>query len=168
MLVFFEGICVGDPLKVIVRKEFFIDLRLPYSAVRGEQIEIKAILHNYSPDLIDVSLCHWEPFCCRGFQQSLNQQKISVHKYCSFGGINYSSTLFKVRVTLIEEPNVCSSASKRGMFRQDVKVGPQSTRAVPFILIPMREGEVRVEVKAAVKDSSLNDGILKMLLVVVR
>lgn len=62
MLVFLEGICVADPLEVIVRKEFFIDLRLPYSAVRGEQIEIKAILHNYSPDLISVSLCHREPF----------------------------------------------------------------------------------------------------------
>lgn len=62
MLVFFEGICVGDPLEVIVRKEFFIDLRLPYSAVRGEQIEIKAILHNYSPDRITVSLCHWKSF----------------------------------------------------------------------------------------------------------
>lgn len=62
MLVFLEGICVGDPLEVIVRKEFFIDLRLPYSAVRGEQIEIKAILHNYSPDLITVSRRRWKTF----------------------------------------------------------------------------------------------------------
>lgn len=67
MLVFFEGICVGDSLEVIVRKEFFIDLRLPYSAVRGEQIEIKAILHNYSPDLITVSWCHWDQFCSKHF-----------------------------------------------------------------------------------------------------
>ncbi|XP_035515480.1 complement C3-like [Morone saxatilis] len=37
-----HGICVGNPLEVIVRKDFFIDLRLPYSAVRGEQIEIKS------------------------------------------------------------------------------------------------------------------------------
>lgn len=51
------GICVSAPLEVIVRKDFFIDLQLPYSAVRGEQLEIKAILHNYSPDLITVSLC---------------------------------------------------------------------------------------------------------------
>ncbi|CAG06096.1 unnamed protein product, partial [Tetraodon nigroviridis] len=119
-----HGICVGESLKVIVRKEFFIDLRLPYSAVRGEQIEIKAILHNYSPDLITV------------------------------------------RVNLMEEAHVCSSASKRGTFRQEVKVGPQATRSVPFIIIPMKEGEFRVEVKAAVKDSSLNDGIVKMLRVV--
>uniref|UniRef100_A0A667Z722 Complement C3-like n=1 Tax=Myripristis murdjan TaxID=586833 RepID=A0A667Z722_9TELE len=119
-----NGICVADPLEVIVRKQFFIDLRLPYSAVRGEQLEVKAILHNYSPDL--------------------------------------------VRVDLIEEEHVCSSASKRGKFRQEVKVGPDSTRAVPFIIIPMKEGRFRIEVKAAVKDSSLNDGIMKMLLVVVR
>lgn len=71
-------------------------------------------------------------------------------------------------MNLIEEQHVCSSASKRGTFKQDVKVGPQSTRSVPFILIPMKEGEFRVEVKAAVKDSSLNDGIVKMLRVVVR
>uniref|UniRef100_A0A3B3VLY9 Complement C3-like n=1 Tax=Poecilia latipinna TaxID=48699 RepID=A0A3B3VLY9_9TELE len=118
------GLCVGEPLEVIVRKEFFIDLQLPYSAVRGEQLEIKAILHNYSPDPITV------------------------------------------RVELIEEENVCSVASKRGKYRQEVRVGPQTTRSVPFIIIPMKEGKRSIEVKAAVKDSSLNDGVVKMLRVV--
>uniref|UniRef100_A0A671Y4I4 NTR domain-containing protein n=1 Tax=Sparus aurata TaxID=8175 RepID=A0A671Y4I4_SPAAU len=121
-----HSICVAEPLEVIVRKEFFIDLKLPYPAVRGEQLEIKAILHNYSPDPITV------------------------------------------RVDLIEEVDVCSSASKRGKYRQEVKVGPQTTRSVPFIIIPMKEGQYRVEVKAAVKDSSLYDGIMKTLRVVVR
>uniref|UniRef100_A0A672IQ88 Complement component c3a, duplicate 5 n=1 Tax=Salarias fasciatus TaxID=181472 RepID=A0A672IQ88_SALFA len=121
-----HGICVGEPLEVIVWKEFFIDLRLPYSAVRGEQLEIKAILHNYSPD------------------------KISV------------------RVDLTEAQHVCSAASKRGRYRQEVNVGPQTTRSVPFVIIPMKEGEVQIEVKAAVRDSSLSDGIMKMLRVVVR
>ncbi|XP_035763650.1 complement C3-like, partial [Neolamprologus brichardi] len=119
-----HGICVGDPFEVIVKKDFFIDLRLPYSAVRGEQIEIKAILHNYSPDLITV------------------------------------------RIELTEEEHVCSSASKRGKYRQEVTVGPETTRSVPFVIIPMKEGERRIEVKAAVKDSYLNDGIMKMLRVV--
>nr|XP_046263075.1 complement C3-like [Scatophagus argus] len=116
-----HGICVADPLEVIVRKEFFIDLRLPYSAVHGEQLEIKAILHNYSPDPITV------------------------------------------RVDLLEEEHVCSAASRRGKYRQEVKVGPQTTRSVPFIIIPMKEGHFRVEVKAAVKDSLLSDGVMKML-----
>ncbi|XP_028450259.1 complement C3 [Perca flavescens] len=119
-----HGICVGEPLEVIVRKEFFIDLRLPYSAVRGEQLEIKAILHNHSPDPATV------------------------------------------RVDLTDEEHVCSSASKRGRYRQEVKMGAQTTRAVPFIIIPMKEGKYSIEVKAAVKDSSLNDGIMKKLLVV--
>lgn len=44
------GICVAEPLEVIVRKEFFIDLKLPNFAVRGEQLEIKVVVYNYSPD----------------------------------------------------------------------------------------------------------------------
>lgn len=85
-------------------------------------------------------------------------------------GINYTLKMLflKVRVNLMEETHVCSSASKRGTFRQEVRVGPHATRSVPFIIIPMKEGEFRVEVKAAVKDSSLNDGIVKTLRVVVR
>uniref|UniRef100_A0A8D0A9C0 Complement C3-like n=1 Tax=Sander lucioperca TaxID=283035 RepID=A0A8D0A9C0_SANLU len=120
-----HGICVGEPLEVIVRKAFFIDLRLPYSAVRGEQLEIKAILHNYSPDPATV------------------------------------------RVDLSEEEHVCSSASKRRRYRQEVNMGAKTTRAVPFIIIPMKEGTFNIEIKAAVKDSSLSDGIKKKLLVVV-
>ncbi|XP_076583459.1 complement C3-like [Chaetodon auriga] len=119
-----HGICVAEPLEVIVRKEFFIDLRLPYSAVRGEQIEVKAVLYNYSPDPATVL------------------------------------------VDLIEEAHVCSAASKRGKYRQQVKIGRQTTRSVPFVVIPTREGLYRIEVKAAVKDSFLSDGIMKMLRVV--
>lgn len=69
---------------------------------------------------------------------------------------------------LIEEESVCSVASKRGKYRQEVRVGAQTTRSVPFVIIPMKEGKRSIEVKAAVKDSSLNDGVLKILRVVVR
>ncbi|KAM8771716.1 complement C3-like isoform 2-T3 [Acanthopagrus schlegelii] len=120
-----HGICVGEPFEVIVRKDFFVDLRLPYSAVRGEQIEVRAILHNYSPDPATV------------------------------------------RVDLIETPHVCSSASRRGRYRQEVKLGPQTTRSVPFVIIPMKDEEdYPIEVKAAVKDSSLYDGVMRKLRVV--
>ncbi|XP_076003914.1 complement C3-like [Genypterus blacodes] len=119
-----RGICVAEPLEVIVRKDFFIDLRLPYSAVRGEQLEVKAILHNYNNDPITA------------------------------------------RVDLIEKPHVCSAASKRGRYRQEVRIGPMTTRSVSFVIIPMKDGQYEVEVKAAVKDSSMHDGIMKMLLVV--
>lgn len=35
---------------MIVRKDFFLDLKLPSFAVRGEQLEIKVVVYNYSPD----------------------------------------------------------------------------------------------------------------------
>ncbi|XP_073698376.1 complement C3 [Garra rufa] len=41
-----HGICVADVHEMTVVKNFFIDLKLPYSAVRNEQIEIKAVIHN--------------------------------------------------------------------------------------------------------------------------
>ncbi|XP_073327860.1 complement C3-like isoform X1 [Pagrus major] len=119
-----HGICVAEPLEVIVRKEFFIDLRLPYSAVRGEQIEVKTVLHNISPNPATVL------------------------------------------VELTETADVCSAASKRGKYVQKVKVGSQTTRTVPFVIIPTREGEYQIEVKAAVQDSYLSDGVMKMLRVV--
>ncbi|KAG7486477.1 complement C3-like [Solea senegalensis] len=71
-----------------------------------------------------------------------------------------------VRVDLTETEDVCSVASKRRRFRQDVNVGPLTTRSVPFIIIPMKYGQFNIEVKAAVKDPSLNDGVMKMLRVV--
>ncbi|XP_028279900.1 complement C3-like isoform X2 [Parambassis ranga] len=119
-----RGICVGEPMSVIVKKEFFIDLRLPYSAVRDEQLEIKAILHNYSPESVTV------------------------------------------RVELIEEEHVCSAASRRGKYRQEVTIRAETSRSVPFVIIPMKDGERTIEVKAAVKGSSISDGIIKKLLVV--
>ncbi|XP_041838069.1 complement C3-like [Melanotaenia boesemani] len=119
-----QGICVADPLEVIVRKDFFVELKLPSSTVRGEQVEIKAVLHNYSPDPATV------------------------------------------RVDLIEEANVCSLASKRGKYRQEVKVGSRTTRSVPFVIIPSKEGQFHIEVKAAVLNSALSDGIMKILNVV--
>uniref|UniRef100_A0A8C5BU05 Anaphylatoxin-like domain-containing protein n=1 Tax=Gadus morhua TaxID=8049 RepID=A0A8C5BU05_GADMO len=120
-----KGICIDDTLKIgpIVRKDFFIDLRLPYSAVRGEQIEIKAILHNYLHEEITV------------------------------------------QIHLIETENVCSSASNKGKYTQTVKVASESTRSVPFVIIPMQHGTIPIEIKASTMDR--NYGIRKVFKVVV-
>lgn len=69
---------------------------------------------------------------------------------------------------LFEEENVCSVAFSLGKYGQEVNIRAQATRSVPFIVIPLKVGEYRIEVKAAVKDSSMSDGIRKTLLVVVR
>ncbi|KAL2086305.1 hypothetical protein ACEWY4_017364 [Coilia grayii] len=119
-----HGICVADPYEMVVKKDFFIDLKLPYSAVRNEQIEIKAILYNY----INMKM--------------------------------------KVRVELLETPNVCSVATKKTKYRTTVEMDPMTSRAVPFVIIPMELGKHTIEVKAAVYDEVITDGVKKNLLVV--
>lgn len=73
-----------------------------------------------------------------------------------------------MRVDLFDGPNVCSMAFSREKYRQEVDLRPMTTRSVPFIIFPLREGRHSIEVKAAVKDSLFNDGVRKTLLVVVR
>ncbi|TWW59602.1 Complement C3 [Takifugu flavidus] len=118
------GICIAEPLEVIVRKDFFLDVKLPYFAVRGEQLQIKVLIYNYSPNPATVV------------------------------------------VDLFEQQDLCSAAFKRGKHRQAVHVGRKTSLSVPFIVIPMKEGQYPIEVKAAVKDSMLSDGIKKTLRVV--
>ncbi len=40
---------MAEPEEIVIYKSLFIDLKMPHSAVRGEQLEIKAIIHNYTP-----------------------------------------------------------------------------------------------------------------------
>uniref|UniRef100_A0AAR2KJV3 Uncharacterized protein n=1 Tax=Pygocentrus nattereri TaxID=42514 RepID=A0AAR2KJV3_PYGNA len=120
-----RGICVADPYEMVVKKDFFLDLKLPYSAVRNEQLEIKAVLHNFS---------------------NKNQ---------------------KVRVDFIGTAQVCSAASKKGRYRTIVNVDAQSSRSVSYIIVPMELGNHLIEVKAAVYESTLTDGVRKTLKVVV-
>ncbi|XP_029003662.1 complement C3-like isoform X2 [Betta splendens] len=119
-----HGICVADSLEVTVEKKFFIDLRLPYSAVRGEQLEVKAVLHNYNDDSVTVQL------------------------------------------DLIENTDLCSAASKKGKYRQEVTIGAQTTKSIPYVIIPLKFGKFNIEVKAVVKGFFAGDGIIKSLLVV--
>ncbi|XP_028821309.1 complement C3-like [Denticeps clupeoides] len=119
-----SGICVADPLDIVVMKYFFVDLKLPYSAVRNEQIEVKALLHNYNDFAI------------------------------------------KVGVELAESDNVCSLATRRGRYRVTVDMDAMSSRAVPFVIVPLALGRLSVEVKAAVRRSSQTDGVKKTLRVV--
>uniref|UniRef100_A0A8C3HDA9 Complement C5 n=1 Tax=Chrysemys picta bellii TaxID=8478 RepID=A0A8C3HDA9_CHRPI len=42
-----KGICVADALQVQVLKDVFLSMHIPYSVVRGEQIELKGSVYNY-------------------------------------------------------------------------------------------------------------------------
>lgn len=120
-----KGICVADPYEITVVQDFFIDLRLPYSVVRNEQVEIRAVLYNYRED------------------QSL-----------------------KVRVELLHNPAFCSLATAKKRHYQTVTIPPKSSLPVPYVIVPLKIGLQEVEVKAAVYNHFISDGVKKTLRVV--
>ncbi|KAM4858559.1 complement C3-like [Urocitellus parryii] len=120
-----KGICVADPYEVTVMQDFFIDLRLPYSVVRNEQVEIRAVLFNY-------------------------REKESL----------------KVRVELIHNPAFCSLATAKKRYYQTVTIPPKSSVPVPYVIVPLTIGLQEVEVKAAVYNHFISDGVKKTLKVV--
>ncbi|XP_075179021.1 complement C5-like [Anomaloglossus baeobatrachus] len=42
-----KGLCVADPAQITVSKDLFINVQLPYSVIRGEQVEIQVTVYNY-------------------------------------------------------------------------------------------------------------------------
>ncbi|XP_075715293.1 A.superbus venom factor 1-like [Rhinoderma darwinii] len=119
-----SGICVAKPYEMLVKKSFFIDVRLPYSVVRNEQLEIRAILYSYVSKEIEV------------------------------------------RVDLIYNEKICSSATPEASFRQVVRLAPMASLVLPFVIVPLEIGDIQIEVKASVKDYYLTDGVVKQLKVV--
>ncbi|XP_073418557.1 A.superbus venom factor 1-like isoform X2 [Dendrobates tinctorius] len=60
-----KGICVAKPYEIQVKPKLFIDLKVPYSMVRNEQVEIRAVIYNYGQDKVKVrvDLMHNPEFC---------------------------------------------------------------------------------------------------------
>lgn len=120
-----KGICVADPYEIAVMQDFFIDLRLPYSVVRNEQVEIRAVLFNYR-----------------------------------------ERETLKVRVELLHNPAFCSLATAKKRYYQTIEIPPKSSVPVPYVIVPLKIGLQEVEVKAAVYNHFISDGVKKTLKVV--
>uniref|UniRef100_A0A8C5WXU3 Anaphylatoxin-like domain-containing protein n=1 Tax=Laticauda laticaudata TaxID=8630 RepID=A0A8C5WXU3_LATLA len=120
-----KGICVAEPYEITVMKDFFIDLRVPYSVVKNEQVEIRAVLYNYAEDDIFV------------------------------------------RVELLYNPAFCSASTEGQRYRQQFPIRALSSRAVPFVIVPLQQGLHDIEVKASVRGVLASDGVRKKLKVVV-
>jgi len=54
LLFLWSGICVSDE-KVQVSQDFSVDIPLPYSMVRGEQIELRGSVYNQRSSKTQVS-----------------------------------------------------------------------------------------------------------------
>ncbi|KAK5620662.1 hypothetical protein CRENBAI_020815 [Crenichthys baileyi] len=70
------GFCVAEPYNFKTWKHFFVDLKLPYSVARNEQVEIKAVVHNYGYDEMHVRvvLMKTEGMCSVAFKERHTQE----------------------------------------------------------------------------------------------
>ncbi|XP_056425720.1 complement C3-like [Hyla sarda] len=60
-----KGICVAEPYEYRVRQDFFVDLKLPYSVPRNEEVEIQGVVYNYQdvPVKVKLFLIYNKDFC---------------------------------------------------------------------------------------------------------
>ncbi|CAM5169658.1 unnamed protein product [Eretmochelys imbricata] len=75
-----KGLCVADPYEIKVMKGFFIDLQLPYSVVRNEDVEIRAIIYNYWDQNIKVrlELLYNSVFCSTSTSKAKYRQILDI------------------------------------------------------------------------------------------
>lgn len=156
---------MADPYEVLVKKEFFVDLKLPYSAAVNEQIEIKAIIYNLENTRLKKVLI----FLKTSFKY-LFSFRILHSADTHQSSITIPFEIFNVTqvfVELKENEEICSMASFREKYRTTVSIDSKSSRAVPFVIIPIKAGQFEVEVKVISLDPLRTDGVRKKLKVVV-
>ncbi|XP_073478930.1 complement C3-like [Aquarana catesbeiana] len=147
-----SGICVAKPFEMLVKKSFFIDLRLPYSVVRNEQVEIRAILYSYIDKEIEavVDLIYNEKMCSAATREGNFRQFVKIEP---------SGTLilpFVIVPLVTEDINIEIKASVKDYFYTDgvikqLKVVPEGVKVLKsiqsVILDPQRsEGTPGVQV----------------------
>ncbi|XP_073494742.1 A.superbus venom factor 1-like isoform X2 [Phyllobates terribilis] len=75
-----KGICVSEPYELTTYKEFFIDLRMPYSVIKNEQVQIRAVIHNYHSDqaTVRVKFLYNENLCSLATKSKGYQETVKV------------------------------------------------------------------------------------------
>ncbi|XP_078242739.1 A.superbus venom factor 1 isoform X2 [Pogona vitticeps] len=158
-----KGICVADPYEIKVMKKFFIDLRVPYSVVRNEQVEIQAVLYNYgNQDIrVRVELMHNPAFCSASTAKQRYRQEIQMTQQSSWAmpivivplevGIHYIEVKASVWGTMV------SDGVKKKL--KAVPEGLQRKLVTVIELDPATQGKGGVQ-KVEVKAKDLDDIVL--------
>ncbi|NXJ46038.1 CO5 protein, partial [Spizaetus tyrannus] len=96
-----KGICVATPLEVQVVKDIFLSIYVPYSVVRGEQIELKGSVYNYRDAAIKfcVKIAAGNGICSFGDSATTG----SRIRNCNFKNLDgASSSLVTFRILPLE------------------------------------------------------------------
>uniref|UniRef100_A0A8C8RDB6 Complement C5 n=1 Tax=Pelusios castaneus TaxID=367368 RepID=A0A8C8RDB6_9SAUR len=87
-----KGICVADALQVQVIKNVFLSVHIPYSVVRGEQIELKGSVYNYRLSGTRVIFVFSEFYT----SAESAQRAMLRCKYQNLGGYSVASVSFRI------------------------------------------------------------------------
>ncbi|XP_026716227.1 complement C5 isoform X2 [Athene cunicularia] len=92
-----KGICVAAPLEVQVVKDIFLSVHVPYSVVRGEQIELKGSVYNYRASAIKfcVKISAGDGICSFGDSASTGARTRTCN-FKNLDGDSLSPVTFKI------------------------------------------------------------------------
>ncbi|RLV93890.1 hypothetical protein DV515_00013339 [Chloebia gouldiae] len=117
-----KGICVAAPVEIQVVKDIFLSIYVPYSVVRGEQIELKGTVYNHKASAIK--------FCV---------QIAAGNGVCTFG----DSASARSRMQSCKLKNLDAGSSSAVTFRiLPLELG---LHTVNFTLLTLRNSEIVVK-----------------------
>ncbi|XP_073698367.1 complement C3-like [Garra rufa] len=133
------GICVAEPEELVVYKSFFIDLKMPYSAVRGEQLEIKAIIHIYTPrkQKVRVEFMETEDVCSFASKKGKHRTTVNVDRDSSIA-VSYVIIPMTLGNHMIEVKASAYDSVQTDGVRKTLKVVSEG------VLIPLRREKVEL------------------------
>uniref|UniRef100_A0AAY5F0M5 Complement C3a, tandem duplicate 4 n=1 Tax=Electrophorus electricus TaxID=8005 RepID=A0AAY5F0M5_ELEEL len=142
------GICVADPYEISVTKKFFIDLKLPYSAVVNEQIEIKAVLHNLSENQLKkvyVELKETATICSMASHKQKYRESVKMDRKSS-RAVSFVIIPLVVGEFDIEVKALTSTGLSDGILKK-LKVVVAGNQHVLFSNVSLSGGVQRSEIK---------------------
>uniref|UniRef100_A0A8C2Y9R9 Complement C5 n=1 Tax=Coturnix japonica TaxID=93934 RepID=A0A8C2Y9R9_COTJA len=105
-----KGICVAAPLEVQVVKDIFLSIYVPYSVVRGEQIELKGSVYNHRASAIKPE----------GIKKELNAG-FTLDPQGVYGSIKRRQEFrYKVPLNLVPKTKIDRSVSVKGHLMGEV------------------------------------------------
>ncbi|XP_067258586.1 complement C3-like isoform X2 [Chanodichthys erythropterus] len=156
------GICLAEPEEIVVSKSFFIDLKMPYSALRGEQLEIKAIIHNFTPrkQKVRVEFMEAPDVCSPANKKGKYRTTVNVDQGSSIA-VSYVIIPMTLGDHMIEVKALAYDSVHTDGVRKSLKVAsegvlvPLHTKNVE--LNPVKNGEKPIVIKAEIPPDRVPD-----------
>ncbi|XP_072320525.1 venom factor-like, partial [Eucyclogobius newberryi] len=138
-----SGFCVAEPYNVRAWKPLFVDLKLPYSVARNEQVQIRAVVYNHFPDNKEVlvTLMKTDRMCSVAFRDR-HVQEVAVAAgssvVLSFTVVPLFVDNLPIEVMVVSKDKMASDRVQKNL--RVVREGVQKTRVWSVVLNPAASG----------------------------